>query len=507
MTLNAPPTGIDTLRGELQALSHRTAALAVNEERWALAILGNQDGIWDWNSQTGQVYFSDRWKAMLGYQASEIGDQIDEWLSRVHPDELDQVMQGIERHLRGEDELYESEHRLRHKDGHYLWILARGQAQWDADGTVLRITGSHNDVTERHLTQEALHDQTAELNTILNLSPDGFVSFDPSGRVKYLSPAFTQMTGLELAQLQGHDEAAFWSALGGQENEAAQSPDKPRRQLEISHPARRVLDVKQRFSQAAAVSQILCFRDVTHETEVDRFKTEFLATAAHELRTPLAIIYGFAEILLTPGFDEASRNEFLGIILAQSKQMSVLLNELLDLARIEARGAQDMAPTRISAETLVQQVLTGLQLPPQRTMPVVTGPASDLFLRVDPGKAQQAISNVLSNAYKYSPDGGAVQIRIEAERVTQDRPMVGIYISDQGIGMQPEQSRRIFERFYRADKSGRIPGTGLGMSIVKELVELHQGSVNVHSVPGQGTVIGLLLPADIDPQAAPERVV
>jgi PAS domain S-box-containing protein len=501
MTLNAPPTGIDTLRGELQALSHRTAELAVSEERWALAILGNQDGIWDWNSQTGQVYFSDRWKSMLGYQTNEIGDQIDEWLSRVHPDELDLVMQGIERHLRGEDELYESEHRLRHKDGHYLWILARGQAQWDADGTVLRITGSHNDVTERHQTQEALHDQTAELNTILNLSPDGFVSFDRTGRVKYLSPAFTQMTGLDLTQLQGFDETAFWSALGGQQRDTAQAPDKPRRLLEISHPTRRVLDVNQRFSQAATVSQILCFRDVTHETEVDRFKTEFLSTAAHELRTPLASIYGFAEILLTPGFDEASRSEFLDIILAQSKQMSLLLNELLDLARIEARGAQDMALTRIPAETLVQQVLTSLQVPPGRAMPVVTASASALFLLVDPGKTQQAIANVLSNAYKYSPGGGPVQIRIEADPGTQGRPMIGIYISDQGMGMQPEQSRRIFERFYRADKSGKIPGTGLGMSIVKELVELHQGSVSVRSVPGQGTVIGLLLPADNGPLA------
>ena len=211
MTASAPPTGINTLRGELQALSKRTAALAISEERWALAILGNKDGIWDWNSQTGQVFFSDHWKSMLGYQPAEIGDQIDEWLTRVHPQDLDDVMQQLRRHLQGETDVYECEHRLRCKDGHYLWILARGQAQWDADGTVLRMTGSHNDVTERRLAQDALRDQTEEFNTILNLSPDGFVSFDQAGRIKYLSPAFTQMTHLELAQLQGLDEDAFGS--------------------------------------------------------------------------------------------------------------------------------------------------------------------------------------------------------------------------------------------------------------------------------------------------------
>ena len=495
MTASAPPTGINTLRGELQALSKRTAALAISEERWALAILGNKDGIWDWNSQTGQVFFSDHWKSMLGYQPAEIGDQIDEWLTRVHPQDLDDVMQQLRRHLQGETDVYECEHRLRCKDGHYLWILARGQAQWDADGTVLRMTGSHNDVTERRLAQDALRDQTEEFNTILNLSPDGFVSFDQAGRIKYLSPAFTQMTHLELAQLQGLDEDAFWFALAGPPEEAS-LPGKPRRLLKINEPTPRVLEVSQRFSQGATVSQILCFRDVTHETEVDRFKTEFLSTAAHELRTPLASINGFAELLRTQTLDEASRREFLDVIFAQSQQMSSLLNELLDLCRIEAGGAKELTLTRVAAQDLVQQVLTSLQLPPGRAMPVIEGPADTLVVHVDPGKTQRVIANVLSNAYKYSPGGGAVQVRIEADPGADHKPMVGIHITDHGIGMPPDQVDRVFERFYRADKSGKIPGTGLGMSIVKELVELQHGRVSVHSTEGMGTTVSLLLPVD-----------
>ena len=501
MNRGAAPAGIDTLRGELQALGHRTAALALSEERWALAILGNQDGIWDWDSQSGQVFFSDRWKSMLGYEAAEIGNQIDEWLTRVHPQDLDDVMQQLRRHLQGEAAVYECEHRMRHKDGRYLWMLARGQAQWDAAGAEQRMTGSLNDVTDRRLAQEALRDQTEELNTILNLSPDGFVSFDRAGHVKYLSPAFSQMTGRTIAELQGLDEAAFWAALAGKQEETTPRSGPPRRLLELTEPTRRVLDISQRLSQAATVSQILCFRDVTHEAEVDRFKTEFLSTAAHELRTPLASIYGFAELLLTQALDEASRSEFINVIFTQSQQMSSLLNELLDLVRIEARGGKDMSLVRIDARTLVQQVASSLRLPPGRAMPTIETNTSAPFLRVDPGKTQQAIANVLSNAYKYSPDGGVVKVRIEARQGAGDKPMIGICISDPGIGMQPEQTNRIFERFYRADKSGKIPGTGLGMSIVKELIELQHGSVSVQSVPGKGTSVCLLLPADTEPHA------
>ena len=149
----------------------------------------------------------------------------------------------------------------------------------------------------------------------------------------------------------------------------------------------------------------------------------------------------------------------------------------------------------------MQQVASSLRLPPGRAMPTIETNTSAPFLRVDPGKTQQAIANVLSNAYKYSPDGGVVKVRIEARQGAGDKPMIGICISDPGIGMQPEQTNRIFERFYRADKSGKIPGTGLGMSIVKELIELQHGSVSVQSVPGKGTSVCLLLPADTEPHA------
>jgi signal transduction histidine kinase len=130
--------------------------------------------------------------------------------------------------------------------------------------------------------------------------------------------------------------------------------------------------------------------------------------------------------------------------------------------------------------------------PPEgREAPVITPCSSGLTVHADQSKLQQALLNVLSNAYKYSPHGGAVRIACAMEA---DGQHVHLSISDQGVGMTPEQCARVFERFYRADDSGHIPGTGLGMSIVREIVELHGGQVEVTSAPGVGTTVAMLLP-------------
>lgn len=488
-----------------------TPSVPPDNERWLLAIQGCNDGIWDWNPGTGEVFFSERWKSMLGYAPAEIGNHVDEWISRVHPDDLPWVMATVQQHLRGETPLYQSEHRIRHRLGHYLWILDRGQAQFNAASEPIRMTGSHTDVTERRQMEEALRDRTEELNTIVNLSPDGFVTFDRHQRVKYASPAFSWLTGLELAAVEQLSESGFWRALAercsnglhvlgfDQTLKAQGDSTTPARQLLIfKGPPARTIDVRRRLSESAAVACILCFRDVTHESEVDRLKSEFLCTAAHELRTPLASVYGFAEILLTQENDPATQREFLDIVYQQAQQMSSILNELLDLARIEARRGKDFAIAPISAQALVQQVVTSFKVPNHRTPPVINAPELELRMQADKTKASQALLNVLANAYKYSPAGGDVLIEVKEVLALNGGAMVGIRVTDQGIGMTPEQLSRVFERFYRADFSGKIPGTGLGMSIVKEIIDLHHGLIEVESQAGEGTSVCLLLPLSTD---------
>ena len=234
---------------------------------------------------------------------------------------------------------------------------------------------------------------------------------------------------------------------------------------------------------------------MTHETEVDQLKSEFLSTAAHELRTPMTSILGFSEVLLTERLDDIARKELHEIIYRQSELMANVLNELLDLARIEARRGKDFVFVQTPTHALITEVVNGFKLPAGRERPLLVMPSTSPTIFVDPQKAQQVILNVLSNAYKYSPDGGQVQIEVlEPQREALAPSLVGIRISDQGIGMTEVQLGRVFERFYRADTSGKILGTGLGMSIVREIVLLHGGTVDLISAPGQGTTVTLWMP-------------
>jgi PAS domain S-box-containing protein len=374
------------------------------------------------------------------------------------------------------------------------------------------------DTVARKLAQVQIQERTAQLNAVFDISPDGFVSFDQNRCVTFVNPAFSQMTGLDSTALQGMAEDEFSDWLAGLCEPApgfiglkalrSQEHEKPGRSLEtieLQGGGQRILQVQLRLSASSTVSQILSVRDITHETEVEALKSEFLATAAHELRTPMASIYGFAEVLLTQQADAVLQKEFLGIILKQSRLMVDILNELLDLARIEARRGKDFKFTELNLQYLLTDLITSFPCPEGRVRPELDAPKQPVTLRADAGKLRQALLNVLSNAYKYSPDGGAVHILVELKQQSDRSQRVAIHISDHGMGMTADQAARVFTRFYRADTSGRVPGTGLGMSITKEIVEHHRGSISIISAPGEGTQVTLILAVQVPGAALPLR--
>jgi PAS domain S-box-containing protein len=402
------------------------------------------------------------------------------------------------------------------------WIETYKKPVIAADGTLLGTVGFARDISDRRHAAEKIREHSEQLKAIFALSPDGFVSFDSHYRVKYASPAFQRMTGFAETDVVGLDEAAFSDLLARACIPAAAFPgmatlratqkvgaggtatdDSMGRRLviEMAGPGKRVLEVGIRLSRTETVSQILYFRDITHETEVDRLKSEFLSTAAHELRTPMASIYGFTELLLNQDFDTADQRDFLATIFKQSELMISIINELLDLARIEARRGKDFVIENIDMRALLHEIVAGFKTPLERPAPLLPPPNGPHWVRADRKKLTQAVSNVLSNAYKYSPDGGTVSIAFSLAAGASGEPdeqtpsLIGIRISDHGIGMAPEQLARVCERFYRVDTSGKIPGTGLGMSIVKEIVELHGGALDLDSQVGTGTRVTLWLPA------------
>lgn len=153
-------------------------ALRESEQRWQLALRGNNDGIWDWNVKTNQVFFSTRWKEMLGYSEDEIPNHFDEWMNRVHPDDMTSVTGVIQNHFARITPFYISEYRIQCKDGSYKWILDRGQALWDDEGTVVRMAGSHTDITERKLADEKLQESEKRFQILARATNDAVWDWD-----------------------------------------------------------------------------------------------------------------------------------------------------------------------------------------------------------------------------------------------------------------------------------------------------------------------------------------
>ncbi|RQP21918.1 PAS domain-containing sensor histidine kinase [Albitalea terrae] len=367
------------------------------------------------------------------------------------------------------------------------------------------------DAITRMITQlvGTLQEHTEQLGAIFSLSPDGFVSFDKALCVNYVSPGFSRLTGVDDAQVLGLTEDEFAAqfamcCMGGAEalptfeamrrqEGSGQSMGGRRRTIDLNGPGRRTVELSLGSGQGGAIGQVLHLRDVTVETEVDRLKSEFLSTAAHELRTPMTSIYGFTELMMKRRLSPERQAEVVAIVYRQTGIMIDIVNELLDLARIEARRGKDFRPEVVDVRDIVNSVVAEYSPPADRPGPIVELAAEPASVKVDPSKLGQALRNVVSNAYKYSPQGGEVRVSVVTRR-QEGSAQAGITVVDQGIGMTPEQLARVCERFYRADDSGTIPGTGLGMSIVKEIIELLGGLLELSSEAGRGTTVTMWLP-------------
>lgn len=410
---------------------------------------------------------------------------------------------GLRRVLRGEQTLFEMDYACG-TSRQPRWFRMRVSRMADGVGGVVV---AHEDVTVAKTVEAALQDRNDQLDTLLSSSPDGLVSIDGDGVVRFANTTFLRMTAIIPGAIVGQPEQrldaslreicgdpAQFPGLSALCHSGAESADTPARHLlTLSDPRHSVLAITGVSSRAHSARKVFYFRDVTHEVEVDRMKSDFLATAAHELRTPMASVYGYTELLLSDDFDRATRRELLQTIYQQTDKLVNIINELLDLARIEARRGKDFRFGRVALAPLAERALAALAVDREAWPARVLGAADAPAAWGDPDKLYQAILNVLSNAVKYSPAGGEITVRIVAGDPAHPG-QVGLTVRDRGVGMAPAHVARIFERFFRADSSGTIPGTGLGMAIVKEIIDLHRGEVVVHSELGKGTEIGIWLP-------------
>ena len=236
-------------------------------------------------------------------------------------------------------------------------------------------------------------------------------------------------------------------------------------------------------------------RTVAERVALERAKSEFLATASHELRSPLTSVKGFVELLengTRDGRFSDREREFVEIIQRSTERLVTLVDELLDVAQIDADHV-DLQRRPIDVGEAVQEVaeLMGPQLTAkEQLLGIYVAPTLPLAY-ADSGRIRQVIGNLLANAHLYTPAGGRIHIGAEA-----DRAWVRIVVADSGVGMTEAESARIFERFYRAPSgTAAAPGTGLGLSVVKSLVDLHGGEIEVASRPGAGATFQIRIPA------------
>jgi signal transduction histidine kinase/CheY-like chemotaxis protein len=248
----------------------------------------------------------------------------------------------------------------------------------------------------------------------------------------------------------------------------------------------------------------ITLRDVTHERDMNRVKDEIISVVNHELRTPLASVVGFAELLLSRELPEEQRRRFLVSIAQEGLRLAALVDELLDLQRLDG-GGEPFTFEACSPHALLERSAATAGPDPDR--PIVIEAAPDLPpVRADADRVQQVLSNLLGNARKYSPNGGTIVMSARALEGS-----VEISVTDQGLGIPPEALPRLFEKLYRVDSPDRreIRGSGLGLAIVKQIVEVHGGRVRAESAGlGQGARVSLTLPiADVPAEAGDVLIV
>lgn len=476
-------------------------AVREREERlsYVLSVTGN--GVWDWDCRSNLVRHNKQWCTLLGLDDNFLEHDIAVFAKTIHKDDCAAVMERVQNCLEGRSPSYFSEHRMMRADGTFIWVEDRGDViVRDEAGAALRMVGSFMDVSDRKRAQAALIANEENLRRILSISPEGVLAFNTDGEVSFCNRQLLDMLKISFgddAQVQEPQLIERFVKNGGLTKisdvlEAARGETKEG-MFTLVEPTR-IIKWQARDLNVPLLCRLLFFRDVTPEAEVDRMKSEFLATAAHELRTPMSSVYGFVELLLSRDIAEGERREFLEIIYGQTHSLIKMLNELLDLARIEARAGKDFKYSMRDVLAIAKKSLQELIIPnDSRLVRIEIEEVALPPVMVDEEKIKQVFTNIFSNAYKFSPNGGEI-ILDRLVREDENGKWLGLRVSDHGIGMTKNQLSRVFERFFRADDCKSIPGTGLGMSLVKEIMQIHGGNVEISSVYKEGTQVVVWFP-------------
>jgi signal transduction histidine kinase len=331
------------------------------------------------------------------------------------------------------------------------------------------------------------------LKTIFHISPNGYLLVDDSHRILFANDMIARLIEHSVQDLYALSSHQFWSYLVSHSQKNFSIPQEigETHYIDLIKPRLIKLVCSMQpivLSNGNALGSLFYFNDITKEEESNRIKSEFLTHASHELRTPLALIHGYSELLDNEIVSVESQSSITHMIYEQSTWLIAMVDELLDLHRIETRAGIGFEKHNYLLTDLIHEVLAEFAIPKGRQAISLSLPPElkNIELYVDKVKFKQVISYIIDNAYKYSSNEDSVSLYTSFNTANN---ALDIEISDEGIGVAETDIPLIFERFYRVDKSGNIPGMGLGLTIAKEIMMFLNGEIHFNSVPNQGSQV------------------
>ncbi|MEK7991591.1 MAG: PAS domain S-box protein, partial [Thiotrichaceae bacterium] len=491
-------------------------ALRQSEQRFDLAVQGAKEGIWDWDIVSDAEYYSPRFKQILGYKTYEMPHHVDEWRKHLHPDDYDWVLAQIDAYLNHELPVYELTYRMKHKDGHYVWVLDRGMAVWDQDGDATRMVGTYTDLTEQKQAEVTLQESESRFKAIFNNATVGISLVDLEGRYIQTNDRFLKMldyspndiankTFLDLThpddvtasnqyfeqvlsrELSSYrvekrfmrgDGQVFWADLWASAIE---------HDGELVAFLGIIVDLNERKIAEAELQQAKELAEMANYA-----KTTFLANMSHELRTPLNAILGYTQIFRQDKNMPSDYQNGINIIHRNAEYLLTLINDILDLSKIEA-GKLELYVTDFNLSVLIQDINEIFRMRAiDKNLYYHYEALTELpyIVHGDEKRLRQILINLLGNALKFTSESGNVCLR-----VAYADNNIHCLIEDTGIGIEKQDIEKIFEPFQQAGTYYyRLKGTGLGLSITSKLIKMMHGTLKASSELGKGSVFSVSLP-------------